>query len=464
MTVFTKILTLTAIAFASISLYSCMNDSSSSNVERDNNCAITRMTMGTLTRQVHSKTSAGDDTTYNINIAGSVYALYIDQLSQEIYNQDSLPVNTDVQRIIFSSISSDGTVYYQNDNGKDTLYAKSDTIDFTNPRYFTCYSTDGSQSRKYRVTINVHNSQPENFTWKAVAADAQAFSGVSAQKMFVCDSVITIVAVKDGTPAVLKASTKKPTAWNTTSITGLTALNPANVIMHGATLCYADNGVLKTSADGATWQAQTTNISLDKLFATSPDKLYALSNGKIYCSSDLKQWSEDAVADDLAQFPVENITSAYNDMTFNNNFYYIIACGNNSEGNKIVWKKIVDKQGANTEPWTIFPQAEDGKNAYPSKEQALVVSYDAKLYHFGLNAEGNPSEIMISTDGGRCWLPQTSTNNPTLASGATSFSAFCDADNYLWIATAPDGKVVKGRINRLSYDKKPTVFPKTIIK
>ena len=441
-----------------------MSDSSSSNVERDNNCAIKQMTLGTLSRQINSKTSAGDDTTYTINIAGSAYAMYIDQINQEIYNQDSLPINTNLQRIIFSSITSDGTVFYQNNNGKDTLYAKSDTIDFTSPRYFTCYSTDGSQSRKYRVTINVHNSQPEDFTWKAIVNGEQAFNGVTAQKMFVSDSRITIVAIKNGTPTTLQSSTDSPSEWKATTITGLANFIPANTYMFGTTMCYADNGQLKTSADGITWQTQTTNISIDRLFATSPEKAYALSDGKIYLSEDLKQWTEDPANDDLSLFPVDEITSTYNDMTFNNNFYYIIVCGKNAGGDKIVWKKIVDKQGVNTESWTIFPQAEDDKNAYPSKEQPVIINYDAKLYHLGLNEEGNPSEIMISTDGGRCWLPQTSTNNPILASGTTSFSAYCDSNNYLWIATAPDGKLVKGRLNRLSYDKKPTVFTKSIIK
>ena len=63
MTVLSKIFTLTAIAFATASLSSCLNDSSSTSVSSDGNCAIARMTLGTIPRIVHTKTTAGNDTT-----------------------------------------------------------------------------------------------------------------------------------------------------------------------------------------------------------------------------------------------------------------------------------------------------------------------------------------------------------------------------------------------------------------
>lgn len=460
MTVLSKIFTLTAIAFATASLSSCLNDSSSTSVSSDGNCAITRMTLGTIPRIVHTKTTAGNDTTYVTNVAGSAYAMYIDQINQEIYNHDSLPANTIASKIVFSNITSDGTVTYQNANGRDTLFSTSDTIDFTTPRYFTCFSTDGTQSRKYRVRVNIHNSNPDDYTWTAVAKIPEALNGISSQKMFVINNDITIVALKNGTPTLLKAPTQTPASLSATTITGISSFVPTEVFLFNNVLYYVDHGTLKSSTDGLVWQTVDTNISLNKLFAVSESEIFAIVGNKIFYSTDTKQWTEDNVADDMTLFPKSEIASTCGEMTFNNNFYSVMVCGKNASGESVVWKKIVDRKGVNTEPWTIYPQDPDNKNTYPNKSQATIFYYDSKIMHLGLTANGDASEITISTDGGRCWLPQASSQNPNLPGETISFSACCDTDNNIWITTAPDGTIVRGKLNRLSYAKDPTVFSK----
>lgn len=462
MTVLSKILTLAIIALCILSLDSCFSDSNSGSSTVDGNCAITRLTLGSIPRRVYAKTEAGTDTTYITNIAGSAYAMYIDQINQEIYNHDSLPKNTLVDKIVFSGCTSDGTVVIESKSGQDTIFSTSDTIDFSTPRYLTCYSTDGTQSKKYTVRVNVHNSQPEDFTWHQMTADNEAFSQITSQKMFVVNDQLTVLALKNNVPATLQTPRQEPGAWTTATITGLTSIDPAKVIVFDNKLCYVDNGTLKTSDNGIDWQSVGTDTQLTQLFAASETELYAVADGEIYCSANLTQWTKDEASDNTSLFPTTNITAAVSDMAFNSNFYNIIVCGTNATGETVVWKKIVDRQGTNTEPWTIYPAAQDNKNAYPAKQQAVVLNYDSKLYHMGLSTDGTASEICVSTDQGRCWLPQSSDNNPSLPEGITSFSASVDADNYIWIATAPKGTLHRGRINRLSYANDPTVFPKSI--
>ena len=89
-------------------LTSCNIDSSTTTSYDGNHCAITYMTLGTLLRESHITTSRGTDSTYMTTFSGSMYPLYVDQYKGEIYNPDSLPLGTRVDKVVFSTISHDG--------------------------------------------------------------------------------------------------------------------------------------------------------------------------------------------------------------------------------------------------------------------------------------------------------------------------------------------------------------------
>ena len=111
--------------------------------------AITSFSLGTMNRYVHTKSSTGADSVYKTTYSGSNYAFYIDQLTCEIYNVDSLPKGTDAAHVITTiSTKNGGTAiwkssrrdkdkkgktcpltpveflpsFYQYDNGKKTRY------------------------------------------------------------------------------------------------------------------------------------------------------------------------------------------------------------------------------------------------------------------------------------------------------------------------------------------------------
>ncbi len=459
-----KILSAAIIAIMSATVFSCSGSDGSESIDRDNNCAITRMSLGTLMRTVSTNVN-GKDTTYVTTIAGSTYSMSIDQLKQEIFNLDSLPAGTDITRIIFNSISSDGTVVYETKSGNDTLFSATDSIDFTTPRKFTCYSTDGLHSKTYTVKINVHNSNPDNYTWHNVATLTPVFEGITSQKMFVINDNIVILAISDGQPIAITAHTATPQDCSSSTISGLTTLDPTAVMLYNNKLYYADNGTLKTSADGISWQSLATQspTTISRLVATTHKEAFALSQNGILHSTDMLNWTDDNLADDFTQFPRTDITATHSEMAFNPNFYYVIVCGKTIGGSNIIWRKIIDTKGDNSEPWAIYPMDNDNKYLYPTKAQPLIFTYDDQLIHLGLQ-DGSASEINISTDGGRCWRPQSTANNPVLDTPVSSFSAFVDPDHYIWIATSPAGQIVRGRVNRLSYDDAPSVFPKHTIR
>ena len=78
-------------------LSSCLsNDDSSSTVYYDT--AITSFSVGTLKR--HVTTASGEDSIVKTDCSG--YNFYIDQLTHEIYNTDSLPYGIDASMAVVS--------------------------------------------------------------------------------------------------------------------------------------------------------------------------------------------------------------------------------------------------------------------------------------------------------------------------------------------------------------------------
>lgn len=457
----TKILTLALVLIAGMSMVSCLGDDSTETKKVDGNCAITSVVLGNLNRTIYTKSAAtGKDTSFIVTIGGATFAMCIDQQAMEIYNPDSLPLNTNASKVVFAAMSGDGNIFYRTASGRDTLYSGKDSIDFTEPRYFTCYSTDGNQSKTYRVSVNVHKSASETFAWSEINETNEAFAGVSEQKAFAVDGSILVLAVKDGKPVVISNGAEAPDAWTVTDMEGLNALVPGEVYVFNDNFYYVD-GALKQSADGKVWSDVATNVALDKLFAIGKDEAYARGGDKLYTSVDMQNWQEEPMRDDASQLPVSNATSIWSTLSFNKNFSAIIAAGLNADGDAVVWKKTVDASGYNTDPWESYPLSDEVKYVYPCMAQPVMMNYDSKVYCLG--KDGNKvSNFVVTSDGGRNWIEQGKDgySHPYTNVEAESFSAVADQDDYIWIMFAPSGKVVKGRLNRLSYETNQTIFLK----
>lgn len=445
-------------AWAILSLTSCLNSSSSEETYANSDCAITAVTMGTLSRTLHTTTADGRDSVYKVAVAGSAFPMYIDQLKQEIYNPDSLPLNTNITKVIFSSVTSDGTVFYRTASGNDTLLTTTDTLDFTQPKLFTCLSGDGQQTKIYRVTVNVHKTYSENFTWNTVAEDPATFAGVTAQKAFVLNGRLTVFALKDGSPTVLQADAEDAAEWTSTPLEGLTGFNPEGVVLFADSYYCIDGGTVKTSTDGIQWTTANDQLSMDRMLAAGRETVYALAGDKIYFSTDGITWTDDTAEKNMPPFPGDNCPSVWSPMSFNSNFSFMLI-GGTHDGEPCVWRKVVDSNGNDTEPWSLFPQGENGLNTYPALPQSAMVAYDSKILYAGLEGD-TLSNFYLSNDGGRNWLEQTTVSNHPANIEAQSFSLVADDDNYVWIICAPSGKVLRGRLNRLGYEQNQKTFLK----
>ena len=167
-----------AIIFSSIILLiSCLSDDTDTEVLLYNDTAITQFSLGTLNRYLTTKaTSSFDeegnpvDSIYKVEIDGSNYKFYIDQIKRTIYNTDKLPVGTDTTHVICSISSKNSGIITIKDIDSDTLnyFNSSDSINFGVPREFHIFSTDGTGHRVYTVTLNMYEEDPDSFVWKDI--------------------------------------------------------------------------------------------------------------------------------------------------------------------------------------------------------------------------------------------------------------------------------------------------------
>lgn len=100
----------------------------------------------------------------------------IDLEHRVIFNADSLPVGTDVKRlvpvIVYPSNISGATLKSVGGEYEETInYMKNptDSVDFSGDVYFTLIAEDGTTSATYRLKVNVHKTEPDRMMWDQLA-------------------------------------------------------------------------------------------------------------------------------------------------------------------------------------------------------------------------------------------------------------------------------------------------------
>lgn len=442
-------------AVMSVLLCSCLNSDDEETTATDD-CAISNMTLGTLYRTLTIRRSDGKDTTYTTTIYGGHYAMLVDQLNHRIYNPDSLPHGTDVRRVLFSSISSDGAVAYRTEWGTDTLYSSGDTLDFTSPRYFMCYSYTGNAKQTYEVHVNVHQVNPEQFSWTSVA-EATAMKDATAQKLFVREGQLFDFCVIDGAACVLSSGTSDGTEWTRHDLSGLDGFNPSEVQLFGGKFFAVSGGRLFSSTDGLTWADVETDMMPDRLIAATDVMIFAEKDGTLYRSADGVSWTQETLDGDAQNFPTVNSASSWADMNFNRNFEYILWGGVDATGSGVVWKRTLDRTGANDDVWSYYPASDEVKYPFPALKSTVVMSYDEKILALGC-LNDTVSLMYVSEDAGRSWEPSSTTYTHPYALSATNVACAVDVDNYVWMVCGGTGAVLRGRLNRLGFQSEELSF------
>lgn len=426
----------------------CSSDDDA-NTASSSDCAITSVVMGALYRDFNITTVAGNDSSYVVTLYGNYYPLSIDQLTRQIYNVDSLPYGTRVNKVRFTTFTADGTVGYRLASGRDTLYTTSDSIDFTEPRVFTCYAGDGNGRRSYTVRINVASLDPTAYTWRQEAT-AEAVAAWSSVRLFTLGDTLYAFGLNEGQLSLATRHTAEESEgnWTEHSLSGAEGIDTENMALFGSRFYALSGETLMVSADGATWNEAGANIAGTRLMGAGTDELYMEHDGQLYRSSDGCNFTAEELDDTPSLLPattprVASMPSAVNDNVAN---VLMVGFDNNEQR---VWKKELHLDGAEQNPWSYYPITTENGRTLPAMADLSLFVYASNFYAVGLQAD--TVAFWISRDGGRTWMKRTDKHIvPAEMAAQSHVAAVADEQNYIWIVCAGNGQVWRGRLNSLA--------------
>lgn len=436
-------------ALALTFLASCGDDNKSSELSSD--CAINAIVLGNLSRIYHTYLDNGKDTSYSITVPGAAYPLHIDQINRRIFNSDSLPVGTAVNKVYFTTFSADGIVSYRLESGKDTLYSTKDTLDFTSPRIFTIFASDGSGSRSYTIDIKIHNADPDAYSWVAASPADNDVAKLESMRMIAKDGQLYLWGSKNGTNVVMTRKTGEGVAlWTKKDISGTDGLQTKSInLFNGKFVAISESGLVE-SENGADWTETATSLVPDRILAVD-EELYITVSGKIYSSSDLKSWKEEKADNSTAFLPTGNIYSAVLPAVNNPNIENIVCVGY-LDGKTETWKKEMNKVYPEDNAWSYYPTTEETPRTLPYLKGFNMMKYDGKLFCAGIN--GDTVNVYTSADGARAWKKvKVPTMVPAQTGKPTEIFMTPDDDNHIWLVCSGTGMLWKGYLNRLKADK-----------
>ena len=396
----------------------------------------------------------------------------IDQLTGRIFNMDSMPFGTKVEKVVckvktagaFAVTGIEVTPEAYKDS---TYYMKglTDSIDFSAPVKFVVHAYDGVTTKVYNAQINIHQVQPDTMLWKMYVNPMLGIS-VKEQKVIArtyekAERYFMYVKPAEANKpyALYHAPVAEPKNWKQVSLTGL----PADSLLLSQLTAFNQklfvpslSGALYQSTDGLAW-SKVENTPFVKsvlgsvakgakqtsVLATIVEKEGVLS---FYAMDGENEWiAGDPVSDD---FPVSGFGSIeYNAMFYH---YLSVSAGRSFKGQVLgsTWSTM---NGLN---WSMMSD-----NTFPKREGAIVFSYDEKMFLLG-GVDGSDKalkDIYQSIDYGVNWSLADSMLILPPDYAARGFSSVqVDKENYVNIfggktnAKANDlNQLWRGRINRL---------------
>ena len=204
------------------------------------------------------------------------YKFTIDQLSREIYNEDSLPVHADtiIDKILIKTLTTaSGVVTMKDKSGNDSVLNINDSIDLRKELIIKVWSTEAlagispNQTKEYKIKVNVHDYDPDSLRWKYMnKIDDQI---VGEQKSIIFGSEVLTYSVVGTKLYAYKNSLTNFGSWEYKEIEGLPKGKlPTSIIAfqfnRSRTMLYATSngdGKVYESADGEKWNAFVLDLS-----------------------------------------------------------------------------------------------------------------------------------------------------------------------------------------------------------
>ena len=435
-----------------------------------NDTAITAFSLGTLTRTMHTTSSTGEDSTYTASVKGSNYAFSIDQQRGLIYNTDSLPVGTNVKRVLCTISTKNSGIAILNlrtHNGqKDSLvtYSSTDSVDFTNPLEVRVFANSGIAYRKYTVTVNVHQQDGEEFCWTKVLDQELNFANTERMRMLSAgDNPYIFLRATNGSTVMMDLKQRIADVQQESESSGALSLSASafdNAVTNGNMLYVLEKETGKLHCINASTHETLEGCdtaAIDRLVGASSKEIYALSKqGTLLVSTDnCQSWAEESLDSDAELLPAQNISCTVHTLRTNNNMERVELIGSvPGKAYAVVWMKVVDRDVPGSGKWMLVADGTATKNALPVGQAQSVLVYADQDFAFGYNGEGALGDILLSSDGGINWQADDAYVWPADAEGQGVLAAAADDSNYLWVVLGGTGQVWRCRLNRLGWDVK----------
>lgn len=402
----------------------------------------------------------------------------IDQRGGRVFNVDSLPFGTKIEKVVctlgyMNSYAIYGVQVQQN-AVSDTLawWNGSDSLDFSQPVRFKIHAYDGITTKLYDAQVNIHRQVPDSMVWNLYAV-LPGEEAVSEQKVMVHGAGEQEAYYMYVKPAASKGyrlyqtSAKEVKEWASLPLSGLPDADVRLSQMteyNGYFYVPATTGELYTSADGQNWQPVAEAPSVRYLLGVvkegknQPSALCGMidKEGSL-CFASMNEATEWTSGDGVpAGFPVTGFgVSEYAAMYHE---YLMIVAGRDNE-NRLVNTSWATMDGLS---WAMLSNPL-GKVPFEQREGVMVTAYDDKLFLLGgIDEKGNAlKDIYTSADFGVNWtLSDTLVVMPGEYTARGFASVQVNDEQFMYLfggKTNTNGdelnQIWRGRINRLGFGK-----------
>lgn len=403
----------------------------------------------------------------NDSVSGvSSVKFIIDQINGTIYNADSMAYGTALNWKLVTTLSLASSYAYAQimpEATNDTInYSASDSIDYSKPVRIIVHSADGFTKKTYRVSLNIHQVNPDSMVWNKVSSFPAL--AIEEQKTISKGDLYYIYLKTNGGYKLYTSPQTTPFAWAEVALNGL----PANGVLLSQLTEYqnmlyvpTEDGKIYQSSDGKIWSSTSQTYSVKSLlgsFLSGIDKSPLISaiikdsNGLRFAAMNAnKEWiTGESVP---AGFPV----TGFGSLPYESMYYQrlLLVAGEDKNGAYLssAWSTL---DGLS---WVL--QTDDQLPPFEVRTGASVTTYDQKIYLIGGITSSNQAskDIYISKDKGITWaVSDTLIQMPSDFTARGFSSVIVDKDNHMLLfggkvsKGVPDlNEIWQGRINRLGF-------------
>lgn len=438
---------------SSILFFSCNNnDTDIDYVNLTNDAQIYSFSLTAPVKQKGDSVSRAQDSLRIEVVNKTNYS--IDQVSSIIYNADSLPYLTQLEKVLvkvsFNPTYGISSIQVQLPDST-YMWNTTDSINFSKLPVKFIVTSRGNTTKTYNIDIRTHKIDPNLIVWKQQAS----LPIVGKTKTILKDDTFYVLTLANGKIS-LEKSAQNNVSWSSQAVSGLpSTINVESFVYANSLFNVIDQtGLSYTSTDGVTWSKANNNLVLKAILGILPsqsDYLIAIiQDGNSYYfakGSSLKELKavskiQGYTSSDIpSTFPLSGAATA----AISSDKMLIVGAG-------------VDQYGNNQSATWLIKNASDGieitsfTKATPFDGGAglSLFGYDKQLYIL------KNRQFYISSNWGETWAvaPQKQSLDDNILS-VQGQTVVVDKDNYIWILggstktnTYLNG-VWKGRLNKL---------------